>query len=58
MRFTVSGRIELPNGARPFSKEVDAKSEKHARELVYSLFGSVNGVNRGKVKIESVAKAN
>jgi len=38
------------------AKEVDAKSEKHARELAYSLLGSTNGVNRNKVKIESVAK--
>lgn len=56
MKFTVSGTLNIPNGTRKFEKQVDAKSEKHAKDLVYALFGSVNGVNRKKVKIESVAK--
>lgn len=56
MKFNVSGIVEIPNGKRKFSKEVDAESEKHAKELVYSIFGSQNGINRKKVKIESVSK--
>ena len=56
MKFSVSGRIELKNGRRTFAKEVEAKSENHAKEMVYSLFGSTNGVNRNKVKIESVSR--
>ncbi len=56
MKFTVSGIVELPNGKRPFSKEIEAKTENHAKVLVYSLFGSNNGVNRQKVKIETVTK--
>lgn len=56
MKFAVSGTVELRNGTRSFKKEVDAKSENHAKDLVYSLFGSANGLNRNKVKIESVSK--
>ncbi len=56
MKFTVNGTVDIPNGKRKFSKEVEAKSEKHAKDVTYALIGSVNGVNRKKVKIESVAK--
>ncbi len=56
MKFTVSGTVAIPNGSRKFTKEVEAQSENHAKEKVYSLFGSTNGVNRKKVKIETVAK--
>ncbi|VVB99363.1 50S ribosomal protein L18Ae [uncultured archaeon] len=56
VKFTVSGTVGIPNGTRKFEKEVEARSERHAKDLVYALFGSVNGVNRKKVKIESVAK--
>lgn len=56
MKFSVSGVLEIPNGKRKFSREVEAKSERHAKELVYSDFGSKNGVNRNRVKIEKVSK--
>lgn len=56
MKFNVSGTLEIPNGRRKFTKAIEAKSEAHAKDLVYSLFGSVNGINRKKVKIESVTK--
>jgi ribosomal protein L20A (L18A) len=56
MKFMVSGSVAIPNGARKFEKEVEAKSESHAKDLVCALFGSTNGVNRKKVKIEKVAK--
>lgn len=56
MKFTVSGTVDIPNGKRKFSKEVEAKSENHAKETVYSLFGSTNGINRNKIHVESVSK--
>lgn len=57
MKFIINGVIELRDGKRNFSNEVEAKSEHHARELVYSLFGSRNKLNRNKINIESVSKA-
>lgn len=55
VKFTVNGKIKI-DGGRPFSKEVEAKSEKDAKEKVYALFGSQNRLKRTKVKIEEVKK--
>ena len=57
MEFTVNGTIVLGTEQRTFSKKVEAASENAARQKVYALFGSVNGVKRSKVKIEKVEKA-
>ena len=42
--------------ARPFEKQVEAISEKLARETTYSLFGSNAGIKRSAIKIASVEK--
>lgn len=57
MKFTVSGRITLGLGERAFVKEVEAESENAARQTIYGLFGSKNGLPRNKVKIEKIEKA-
>jgi ribosomal protein L20A (L18A) len=57
MEFTLNGTIKLGSEQRNFSKTVEAPSEKAARERVYALFGSVNGVKRGMIKIEKVEKS-
>lgn len=54
MEYKVSGKISLGRETRTFTKVVEAPSENAAKEKVYGLFGSVNGVPRGKVKIEKV----
>jgi len=55
MEFIIKGRVRFGNGEeRKFEKRVDAKSEKDAREKVYALFGSVNGLKRDRIKIEVV----
>ncbi len=55
-KFTITGKIKLQGKERVFEKEVEAESEKHAREKVYALFGSQSGLKRTNVKIESVKK--
>ena len=55
MKFTVSGVISLGISSRKFSKEIEAKTKNHAKELVYSLFGSKNGTKRNNIKITDVA---
>ncbi|HLC69344.1 MAG TPA: 50S ribosomal protein L18Ae [Candidatus Bilamarchaeaceae archaeon] len=55
MQFTVSGTINL-NGKRNFTKTLEAKSERHARDLVYALFGQHNGLPRNRIAIEKVGK--
>ncbi len=55
--WSVFGKIKLGKGERKFSKQVEAKSERDAREKAYSLFGSLNGVKRSCVSIERVEKS-
>lgn len=57
MNFVILGELSLPAGKRTFSKEVEAPSENAARNKVYALFGSDNGLTRNKIKIASIAKA-
>lgn len=52
----VKGYVNLKGVKKPFEIEVDAKSEKHARELVYSHFGAKNNLKRTAVVIESVSE--
>jgi ribosomal protein L20A (L18A) len=51
-RFIVTGTA----GKRPFEKQVEAQSEKMAREKAYSLLGSNAGIKRSAIKITSVEK--
>ncbi|MDD5022609.1 MAG: 50S ribosomal protein L18Ae [Candidatus ainarchaeum sp.] len=57
VKFTIKGRINIGK-ERKFVKEIDAKSEKEAREQVYALFGSQNKLKRTRVMIDSVEKVN
>ncbi len=57
MKYLVTGVLTLPHsGERPFKKEIEAKSEEHAKDKVYALFGSHNGLKRTKIKIKEVKK--
>ena len=48
--------MKIGSEKRAFTKEVEAESENHAKELVYALLGSQNGIKRSNVKIEGIAK--
>ncbi|MCJ7428879.1 MAG: 50S ribosomal protein L18Ae [Candidatus Nanohaloarchaeota archaeon QJJ-5] len=54
MSFNASGTIDLGKETQPFEREVDAESEDHARELIYSQLGSEHGISRANIEIESV----
>ena len=56
MKFRVNGEMKAGSGKRQFTKEVEAKSENHAKELVYALLGSQNGIRRTNVKIAEISK--
>lgn len=56
MKFSMKGEFKLGSEIREFSKEVEAESENHAKELLYSLLGSQNGVKRSTVKIAHIEK--
>ena len=55
-KFLVIGKVGADKTARPFEKQVEAASEKLAREKVYALFGSNAGIKRSAIKIGSVEK--
>lgn len=56
MNFTILGNIKLGKEKRKFTKTVTAESENAAKDKVYALFGSQNGVKRSMIKIEKIEK--
>ncbi len=56
MKFRISGEIKIGSEQRKFTKEVEAQTENHAKELVYSLFGSHSGIKRTNVKMTEIKK--
>ena len=55
-KFLVIGTTSTGGIARPFEKQIEAVSEKMARETTLSLFGSNAGIKRAAIKITSVEK--
>lgn len=56
VKFTISGTIDIGE-KRKFVKEIDAPTENAAREKIYALFGSQNGIKRSRVAIEKIEGA-
>ncbi len=56
MKFRISGEMKLGSEKRAFTKEIEAKTEAHAKEIVYALFGAQNGIKRTNVKIAEIVK--
>ena len=57
VKFNVTGTMKLGSEERRFQREFDAPSEKRAREIAYSFFGSKHGLKRSNLVIESVEPA-
>ena len=55
-KFLVTGKIGSGKAGKPFEKQVEAPSEKLAREKVLSLFGANAGIKRSAIEIEAVEK--
>jgi large subunit ribosomal protein LX len=49
--FRVTGKINKPNLATPFVKEIMAEKKEHAVEKVYTEIGSKHRVKRFQIKI-------
>ncbi|MCD6279395.1 50S ribosomal protein L18a [Candidatus Micrarchaeota archaeon] len=56
MKFVISGKMRIKKEWREFSKEIEADTEKYAKEKLYSFLGANNGVKRTEVKIGEVKK--
>lgn len=50
--FKFSGQVELGLEDQPFSREVEAETEKHGKDKVYSQLSSEHSISRSKVDIE------
>ena len=56
MKWVIRGRFKMGKEWMPFTKEVEAPSEKLAREYVYSIIGSNHKTLRKHIIIEEVKK--
>ncbi|MFB6143885.1 MAG: 50S ribosomal protein L18Ae [Candidatus Nanohaloarchaea archaeon] len=50
--YSFAGKISLGKGVQPFEREIEAESEKHAEDKLYSQLCSEHSVNRSRVEIE------
>ncbi|PSH02532.1 MAG: 50S ribosomal protein L18a [Nanohaloarchaea archaeon QH_8_44_6] len=51
--FKFSGRVKLGIEEQPFTREIEAESEKHAQDKLYSQLTSEQNISRSKVEIEN-----
>ena len=52
--FTFRGEIDLGRSKHGFEREVEAESESHAEDKLYSQLGSEHSINRNKIEITEV----
>ena len=50
--YTFTGKIEMGKETQKFEREVEAESEKHAKEKVLSELGSEHSTSRGNITLE------
>ncbi len=57
MNYEINGVVNIKKGGeRKFTKTFEAKTQKHAEELLYAYFGSKNNVKRSQIKITEIKK--
>ena len=54
--YEFEGRLETGRAKRSFKREVEAESEKHAKDQLYSVLGSEQSVTRSKITVETVTQ--
>ncbi len=52
--YKIKGKVRMRRGEQKFEKEISAKSEREAKEKLYALFGSKNGIKRSLISIEKI----
>jgi large subunit ribosomal protein LX len=50
--YEFSGKIKMGRETQPFTRTVEAESEKHAEDKVYAELGSKHSVPRSSIEIE------
>lgn len=52
--FEVTGSVKLGNREQKFDREIEANSESHAEDLIYSQLCSEHSIKRSHVVIEEI----
>lgn len=52
--FVFTGKIDTGSRVTQFEKTVEAETEKHAEEKLYSILGSQHSIPRSKIQIEQI----
>lgn len=55
--FVFTGKVTQGKGTQGFEREIEAESEKHATEKLYSTLCSEHSIKRTKIEIENVEEA-
>lgn len=55
--FDFSGKVELGIQKQPFSREIEAESEKHAEDILLSQLTSEHNISRSNIEIEEAEEA-
>jgi len=55
--FEFSGEIQLGNHKQPFQREIEAESQKHAKDKLYSELGSEHSASRSRITVEEGEEA-
>ncbi len=50
--YKFSGKINLGIEEQPFSREIEAESEKHGKDKLYSQLTSEHNISRSNVTVE------
>ena len=58
MKFIATGIFLKKGEENKFTKELQATSEKAAKEKIYAEFGSKNNLKRKDIKITEIKEAN
>lgn len=57
MLYEVKGKYSEKGGFKPFTRSVEAKNEKLAKEKTFCLFTSEHGIKKRMVTVDTVKKA-
>ena len=52
--YEFSGRIEVGRETQPFTRQIEAESNKHAEDKLYAELGSEHEIARSHIDVEEV----
>jgi ribosomal protein L20A (L18A) len=52
--FTVKGKVDMGRRTQTFTHELEAETEQHARQLLYTKYGSEHAADKTSITITSL----